>query len=120
MCRGAGALTAAPVAPDEVEDSLQYQREVDDERLALQPLSTALRDQAIVLARAVGDQDVQVRISARLTLEMLADARIRLLRRASSAVAAPHTEGVAEGGTRSGRYLLDDPLLAPLHQACRR
>jgi len=120
LCRCAevlGALTAAPVAADEVEDWAEYQREVDDERAALQPLSAALRAQGAALACAAADADPRVRLATRQALENLAEARVRLLRRASSSVAAPQTGGDPEGGARSARYLLEDPLLAGLRQA---
>ncbi len=78
----------------------------------------ALSAQAGGLVRALGDADARVRLGARQTLENLALARVRLLRRASSAVAAPsHAEVDRDAVARAARFLLDDPLLPGLRLA---
>jgi len=106
---------AAPA--EEVEDWQAYHRDVDEERAALQPLGVALRDQCGALARASGDTDARVRVLALHALEHVADARVRLLRRASSAVAPPAGQGDEAAATRSAAFLLEDPLLVGLRQA---
>jgi HEAT repeat protein len=112
-----GAVVAAPVAADEVEDWETYQRAVAEEREALRPLVVALREQCGTLARGAGDGDARVRVLARHALEDVAGARVRLLRRASSAVAAPEGHGDGAAGAGSAAFLLEDPLLAGLRVA---
>jgi HEAT repeats len=102
---------------DEVEDWPTYQQGVEEERAALKPLAAALRGICGDLARASDDSDAQVRVMARHALENVAEARVRLLRRASSAVASPDSDGDKASGMRSAAYLLEDPLLAGLRQA---
>jgi HEAT repeat protein len=110
-------LTADAAAPDEVEDWTEYQRGVEEERTGLQPLAAALRGRCGELARAAGDGDAPVRVQVRHALEGVAEARLRLLRRAASAVAPPDGEGDAASGRRSAAYLLEDPLLPGLREA---
>jgi HEAT repeat protein len=111
------ALAADAAAPDDVEDWTEYQRGVEKERAELQPLAAGLRGRCGELSHAAGDSDAQVRVQARHALEELAEARVRLLRRAASAVAPPEGEGDAASGRRSAAYLLEDPLLAGLREA---
>lgn len=118
--RAAGALAAlvrAPGVPDAVEDWEAYRRGVDEERAALRPLVAALREQSGALARAAGDGDARVRVVARHALEDVAEARVRLLRRASSAVAAAPGQGDRVADGPSVAFLLEDPLLEGLRQA---
>jgi HEAT repeat protein len=111
------ALTADAATADEVEDWTEYQHGAEAERAELQPLAVALRGRCGELARAAGDADAQVRVLARHALEGVAEARLRLLRRAASAVAPPEDEGDATSGRRSAAYLLEDPLLPGLREA---
>jgi HEAT repeat protein len=112
-----GALADDAAAPGEVEDWPAYQRQVENERVALRPLMAALLDQSAALARSAADADVRVRVASRRALEEVAQARWRLLRRAASAVAAPEGEGDRAAGDRSAGFLLDDPLMRGLQQA---
>jgi HEAT repeat protein len=112
-----GALVADVADADEIEDWQAYQHEVETERSALRPLAVALRDQCGALARASGDSDVGVRILARHALEDIAAARVRWLRRASSAVEVPAGQGDPGSASRSATFLLDEPLLAGLRTA---
>jgi HEAT repeat protein len=111
-----GLLTAEVVPAEEVEDWAAYQRDVEEERAALRPLIAVLRDQAAALARGAADADARVRIPARHALEDVATARLKLLRRASSALAAPPGEG-DPAATATAAFLLEDPLLAGLRPA---
>jgi HEAT repeat protein len=111
-----GLLTADALPAEEVEDWAAYQRQVEEERAALRPLLAALRDQAAALARGAADADVRVRIPARHALEDVAAARLKLLRRASSALAAPPGEG-DPAAAATAAFLLEDPLLVGLRQA---
>ena len=110
-------LIADPLEGDDIDDWAAYQGEVDEERESLRPLITALKDQTEALIRAAGDADVRVRIASRHTWEHMAAARLRLMARASSAVAPPAGQGDATAGTRAARFLLEDPLLPGLRQA---
>jgi HEAT repeat protein len=110
-------LIADPAEPDAIDDWTAYQGDVDQEREALRPLVTALKDQAETLARAAGDADVRMRIVARHTLENMAGARLRLMARSSSAATPPAGQGDAVAGARAARFLLEDPLLSGLRQA---
>jgi HEAT repeat protein len=112
-----GALVADPAAADEVENWAAYQGGADEERQALRPLIEALRDQCGALAVGSGDSDVQVRVAARHALENAAAARLRLLRRASSALAAPPGQVDAAMADRSASFLLEDPLVTGLRAA---
>jgi len=111
------AVVADAAAEDEVEDWEAYQQDVEEEREALRPLAVELRDQCGVLAQASGDADARVRILARHALEDVAEARVRWLRRASSALAAPEGQGDPAAADRSAAFLLNEPLLAGLRQA---
>jgi hypothetical protein len=115
--RGMAAMVQSPSAPDEVEDWEAYQRGVDGERAALWPLAQALQQRSAALAKALGDSDVRVRVVTRHTLEAVADARLRLLRRASSALAVPDDQQDREAVARSLTFLRDDPLMAGLRPA---
>jgi HEAT repeat protein len=110
-------LVADAPAAEDIEDWQVHQHAIEAEREAVRPLGVALRDQTPALARASGDADARVRILARHALEHVAEARARLLRRASSAVAPPAGQGDAASATRSATFLLEDPLLAGLRQA---
>jgi HEAT repeat protein len=112
-----GALVDEPPATEEVADWPAYQREVEGERAVLGPLIAAVGDQSAALARSAADPDARVRVVARHALEEVAGTRWRLLRRASSAVAAPEGGGDRVAGERSAQFLLEDPLLAGLRQA---
>ena len=111
------ALVANAATAGEVEDWETYQRQVEEERARVGPLAAALRGQCGNLAGAAADPDAPVRVLARHALENVAEARLRLLRRAASAVACPEGEGNMATGRRSAAYLLEDPLLAGLRQA---
>jgi HEAT repeat protein len=111
------ALVSDTAAADEVEDWTGYQHAIEQERTVLQPLAAALRGRCGELARAGGDGDVQVRVLARHAVESIAAARVGMLRRASSAVAAPDGVGDTASARRSAAYLLEDPLLGGLREA---
>jgi HEAT repeat protein len=111
------ALAGDAATPEEVENWTAYQHGVEQERTALQPLAAALRGKCAELTHASGDSDAQVRLLARRALENVAEARVRLLRRAASALAAPDGEGDPASGHRSAAYLQDDPFLAGLREA---
>jgi HEAT repeat protein len=112
-----GELVDDPSAAGEVEDWPAYQREVEAERAALRPLIAAMTAQSPAMASAAADPDIRVRLVARHALEDVAGARWRLLRRASSAVAAPQGVTYGSAGDRSAEFLMEDPLLAGLRQA---
>jgi len=112
-----GELVADSPEAEAIDDWSAYQGDVEEEREALRPLVAALKDQSEALTRAIGNSDVRVRIAARHTLESVAVARLRLMGRASSAVATPEGQGDAASGARSARFLVDDPLLTVLRQA---
>jgi HEAT repeat protein len=110
-------VVAEPPDSEELDDWTAYQTDVEQERETVRPLIAALKDQSQTLARAAADGDSRVRIAARHALESVAGARLRLMARASSAVAPPEGQGDAEVAARSAKFLLDDPLLAELRQA---
>jgi HEAT repeat protein len=111
------ALVAETPPAEEIDDWPEYQHEVEQERAALRPLITAVRDLSVELARSAADTEAPVRIQTRHTLECLAGVRLRLLKRASSAVAAPDGRGDAAAANQSAQFLLDDPLLDALRRA---
>lgn len=110
-------LVTEPTSPAEVDDPAAYQRQVDEERTVLQPLIGVLSEQGKALARSVDDDDGRVRKLARGALENLAEARIRLIRRASSAVAVSGREETTGNRSSSFAFLLADPLVQPLREA---
>lgn len=65
----------------EIED---YAKQVEGERRDLAPLTKALLDQAATLSRAMSDPNAAVRLRATKAMEEAGNARLRLVRRASS------------------------------------
>ncbi len=105
-----GALVPPPVVPEDAEAAEAYARQVDEETAALLPLVAALKEQTGAVARATGDTDPRVRLLARQTLEDVAEARVRLIRRTSSVLPLRGGPALLDVQTRAMAFLQDDPL----------
>jgi HEAT repeat protein len=93
-----------------------YQQTIHDEFAAVAPLVAMFKAQGPWLARAAGDVDPEVRLLARKALAETAEARLRLIRRSSSVLAAPERLAVAKCQEQALTFLRDDPLMQGLRE----
>src|SRR5205807_6884158 len=86
----AAALTnASPQPPPGGQETSRYIKDLESARTALKPLMDALKEQAPVLARALGDKgNVQVRLLTARAIEDIAQSR-NLLQRPAGGEPAP-------------------------------
>jgi HEAT repeat protein len=118
---------------DERADVVEYRRQVQEEQQEILPVARRLKAEASALAAVAADASPGIRITARRALEDMADARLRLLRRALSVPTVPkEKEGalriqpafparpgvlVARRADEPAAISTDDPLLQALEIA---
>jgi HEAT repeat protein len=113
------------VTEDEQAEMEGYRKEVQEEQAELHPLAQSLRDLAPAFARILRDPVAQNRVLGCRALEDMANARLRLLRRATSVPPAPsggkaaaaESEGVRPVAGQEPAQARAEPLPAALRVA---
>jgi HEAT repeat protein len=102
--------------PNEAEDAVEFQRQLNRERADLLPLLETLRAQVPVLTRALSDSDGGVRVCARQALEDITCPQVAFLEESTATALRPNgmsgavqklAEGLEDADARARRAVID-------------